>query len=256
VSAPAHARPPQASAFYEGTIRHRRIGPESEFSHRIALAYVDLDELPRLLGGRLTRRGPGTLRFDRRDYLGDASTPLDVAVRDRVQSLCGERPAGPIRLLAQLRSFGVCFNPVSFYYCMDEAGERVEHVLAEVTNTPWGERHAYLLSDAGSDAKVISGDFEKALHVSPFFGMDHVYHARASAPGPTLSVHIENEHAGAVVFDATLNLRRRAMTRATAARMAVRHPAASARVLALIYGHALGAKLAGARYFPHPARAS
>jgi uncharacterized protein len=113
-----------------------------------------------------------------------------------------------------------------------------------------------VLSDAGSDAKVISGDFDKALHVSPFFGMDHVYHARATAPGATLSVHIENEHAGAVVFDATLHLRRRAMTPATAARMAVRHPAASARTLALIYGHALGVKLAGARYFPHPVRAA
>jgi uncharacterized protein len=245
-----------ASAFYEGTIRHRRTEPHTEFSHRIALAYVDLDELPGLLGGRLTRRGPGPLRFRRGDYLGDPGTALDVAVRDRVQALAGERPAGPIRLLTQLRSFGVCFNPVSFYYCLDSGGERLEHVLAEVTNTPWGERHAYVLSDARPGSPVIAGHFDKALHVSPLLGMDHVYHARATAPGETLSVHIENERAGAVVFDATLNLHRRAMTPATAARMAARHPAASARVLALIYGHALGVKLAGARYFPHPARAA
>jgi DUF1365 family protein len=249
-------RPAQASSFYEGTIRHRRTEPRTEFRHRIALAYVDLDELPGLLGGRLTRRGPGPLRFRRRDYLGDPGTPLDLAVRDRVQALAGERPAGPIRLLTQLRSFGVCFNPVSFYYCLDSRAEHVEHVLAEVTNTPWGERHAYLLSDGGIDCEVISGSFDKALHVSPFFGMDHVYHARATAPGPTLSVHIENQQAGAVVFDATLNLRRRAMTRASAARMTARNPAASARVLALIYGHAIGVKLAGARYFPHPAGAA
>jgi hypothetical protein len=102
---------------------------------------------------------------------------------------------------------------------------------------------------------VIAGEFAKALHVSPFFGMDHVYRARATAPGPTLSVHIENEHAGAVVFDATLMLRRRELTSAAAAWMSARSPAATARVVALIYGHALGLKLSGARYFPHPRQA-
>ena len=247
---------PTASALYEGTIRHRRAQPHSEFSHPIALAYIDLDELPELLGGRLVAPGPGLLRFRRRDYLGDPDVALADAVRDRVYALTGRRPAGPIRLLAQLRSFGTCFNPASFYYCMDRAGERLEQVLVEVNNTPWGERHAYALADASPGSRVVAGEFAKELHVSPFFGMDHVYHARASLPGETLSVHIANERAGDVVFDATLGLRRSELTRATAARMAVRWPAASARVLALIYGHALTLKLRGARYHPHPARAT
>jgi hypothetical protein len=179
-----------------------------------------------------------------------------VAVRDRVAELAGERPTGPIRLLTQLRSFGLCFNPVSFYYCMDSAGEHPAHVLAEVTNTPWGERHSYVLSDRDPGSTVIAGRFDKQLHVSPFFGMDHVYRARASTPNETLSVHIENERAGRIVFDATLALRRRELTRETAARMTARYPLAGARVLALIYGHALGLRLAGARYHPHPARAA
>ena len=74
--------------------------------------------------------------------------PLADAVRDLVEERTGARPAGPIRLLTHLRSFGHCFNPVSFYYCFDPAGERVEAVVAEVTNTPWGERHAYVLERA------------------------------------------------------------------------------------------------------------
>jgi len=243
-----------ASCLYEGTIRHRRAEPGREFRHRIALAYVDLDELDTLLGGRLTRRGPGLLRFRRRDYLGGrrATVALDEAVRARVAQLTGERPAGPIRLLAQLRAFGLCFNPVSFYYCMDPAGERVMQVLAEVTNTPWGERHSYALCDRRPGSKVIAGRFDKQLHVSPFHGMDHVYRARASTPGETLSVHIANERAGEVVFEATLALHRRELTRAGAARMSARDPLATARVLALIYGHALGLALAGVRHHPHP----
>ena len=248
-----------ASALYEGTIRHRRAEPRSEFSHRIALAYIDLAELPTLLDGRLVGPGPGLLRFRRRDYLGGregADVDLAQAVRDRVQTLTGTRPAGPIRLLAQLRSFGTCFNPASFYYCMDPSGERLAQVLVEVTNTPWGERHAYALSEQRPGSRVVAGEFAKQLHVSPFFGMDHVYHARVSLPAETLSVHIENERKGKIVFDATLGLRRRELTGAAAARMAARWPAASARVLALIYGHALGLKLRGARHEPHPAGAA
>ncbi len=239
-----------ASCIYEGTIRHRRTAPEKEFSHQIALCFVDLQELPSLLRGRLLARGPGVLRFRRRDYLGAPATPLDMAVRDRVDELTGNRPAGPIRLLTQLRSFGLCFNPVSFYYCLDAAGERVDSVLAEVTNTPWGERHSYALTNSGGG--VIHGSFTKELHVSPFMGMDHVYEARATEPAGTLSVHIASLRSGATAFDATLALKRRELSRSAVARLGVRYPFATARTLALIYGHAVGLKLAGARVHPHP----
>jgi uncharacterized protein len=251
-----------ASCIYEGSIRHRRLAPATEFRHRLTLAYVDLDELPGLLGGRLLSPGPGPLRFRRRDYLRDPAVPLAAAVRDRVGELGGGRPDGPIRLLTQLRSFGLCFNPVSFYYCLDPDGARVAHILAEVTNTPWGERHSYLLGGPGvtdepaQGTAVLTGSFAKELHVSPFMGMDHVYRARATEPGESLSVHIESHRDGRVVFDATLAMRRRELTGAAVARMTVRYPLATARVLALIYGHAVGLKLSGARVFPHPEAAA
>lgn len=249
-ASPDGERMPSASCLYEGTIRHRRLQPRQEFTHRLALTYLDLDELPSLLGGRLTARGPGWLRFRRRDYFGDPSQPLDEAVRDRVAELSGVRPEGPIRLLTQLRSWGLSFNPVSFYYCSDRGEHRVQFVLAEVTNTPWGERHSYLL--AADDSGLLRGGFAKQLHVSPFMGMDHVYAACATAPGDTLSVQIESRRDGAPVFAATLAMERLELSRASAAAITARYPLATARVLALIYGHALGLKLAGARYHPHP----
>ncbi|MGI8429044.1 MAG: DUF1365 domain-containing protein [Solirubrobacteraceae bacterium] len=241
-----------ASCLYEGTISHRRVHPRQQFSHRLTLAYVDLEELPELLGGRLVAPGPGLLRFRRRDYLGEHGGPLPDAVRDTVEEQLGDRPAGPIRVLTQLRSLGHCFNPVSFYYCFDAAGERVQALVAEVTNTPWGERHAYALR-AGDDAsRVLTAEFDKALHVSPFMGMDHRYQARATTPAATLSVQIESRRAAATVFDATLALRRRELTRTSAAWMSARYPLASIRVLALIYAHAVGLKLSGAPLHRHP----
>ena len=188
-----------ASCIYEGTIRHRRFDPRREFSHRLALAYLDLDELPGLLDGRLVARRPGLVRFRRRDYLGDPAVPLHRAVRDVVEDQTGARPEGPIRLLTQLRSFGHCFNPVSFYYCFEPGGERVQALVAEVTNTPWGERHAYVIEGKQRDSAVLAGEFDKALHVSPFMGMDHRYDARAAMPAQTLSVHIASSRAGVTV---------------------------------------------------------
>jgi DUF1365 family protein len=233
-----------ASCIYEGTIRHRRSEPRSAFSHRIGLAYIDLDELPGLLGGRLVRRRPGLVRFRRRDYLGDPAVPLGQVVRDTVGAHTGIPTCGPIRVLTQPRSYGHCFNPVTFYYCFDAAGERVQAVVAEVTNTPWGERHAYVLP-------ALRACFDKALHVSPFLAMDQRYEARLSTPADTLSVHIASRPAG---FDATLRLQRIELDRRSLARLSARYPLACVRVLALIYGHALALALAGARVHPHPAR--
>jgi DUF1365 family protein len=241
-----------ASALYEGTIRHRRFAERpSEFTHRIALAYLDLDELPQLLGGRLVRSWPGPVRFRRADYLGDPRLPLADAVRELVAERTGARPEGPVRVLTQLRSFGHCFNPVSFYYCLDGDG-RLDALVAEVTNTPWGDRHGYVLRGDG-DGGVLSDGAPKALHVSPFFGMEQDYAIRAAAPGRTLSVHIESSEGGVRAFDATLGMHRRALSPRTLAEVTARYPAATLRVLALIYGHAIGLWLGGVRVRPRPA---
>jgi DUF1365 family protein len=232
-----------ASAIYEGTVRHRRFADRTnEFTTNIALAYVDLDELP-FSRGRL-------VRFERSDYLGDPAKPLADEVRNLVEQRTGARPQGPIRLLTQLRSFGHCFNPVSFYYCFDDEGERVSAVVAEVTNTPWGERHAYVIEKDG-ESRILTGDSDKLLHVSPFMGMDHQYDWRVADPGETLSVHIESIRGGERTFDATLSLRRRALTRRSLARCA----GTTVRTVALIYAHALRLKLKGARVHPHPREA-
>ena len=220
-----------ASALYEGTIRHRRFAVrEHELKHHVNMAYLDLDELPGLSLGR---------RFRRSDHFGDPAKPLKEAVRERVGP---GAPAGPVRLLTHLRTLGHCFNPVSFFYLYEPDGETVGAVVAEVTNTPWGERTTYVLPRE-HDERVLAGGMDKDMRVSPFFGMDQRYVWRASEPGSTLSVHIENVEDERRVFDATLNLRRKPLTR----RALSRHTRATLRVLALIYGHAAVLRLKGVK---------
>jgi DUF1365 family protein len=226
------------SALYTGTIRHRRFTVRRhEFRHRIALAYLDVDHLPPWL----VRSRPGLVRFRRADYLGDPNVPLADAVRALVAERLGSAPAGPIRLLTQLRTLGHCFNPVSFYYCFGEDGVSLQAIVAEVTNTPWGERHAYVQAEPGEE-------LAKALHVSPFMPMGQRYTWRATVPGETLSVHIESREGDHRAFDATLSLRREPLTLGGL----LRRPAL--RTVALIYGHAVALKLKGVPVQPHPAR--
>lgn len=246
-----------ASALYEGEIRHRRFGEvEHGFRHRILMSYLDLDELPELLD-RLplwSARRAAPVRYRRDDYLGDPERPLKQTALDLVAESTGARPDGPVRLLSHLRQFGYSFNPVSFLYCFDATGERVEAVIAAVTNTPWRERHPYVMVRGEARGAVLADRFEKQLHVSPFFGMDSEYELRASEPGERLSVHIESTSAGEKAFDATLSLARRDLDRRSALAAVARYPAMSAQVVARIYLHAVRLKLKGARWVPHPAR--
>jgi uncharacterized protein len=247
------------SAVYEGWVRHRRFEPvQHSFRYRFFFTYLDLAELPGVLDPfpLYSARRAAPARFRRDDYLGDPERPLDACARDVVEAQTGARPAGPVRLLTGLRYFGHAFNPVSFYYCFDTAGERVEAVVAEVENIPWGERQAYVLGRGEREGKVLADEFAKTLHVSPLMGMDQTYAFRATEPGARLSVHIESRpdqgQAGAKSFDATLSLRRRELSRGLMSGLLARYPATSLQVVAKIYAQSLRLKLKGARYFPHP----
>lgn len=198
-----------SSAIYEGWVRHRRLGEvQHSFRYRVFMTLLDLDELPELFDRHplYSARRPAPARFRRSDYLGDPDIPLAQSARRLVEARTGHRPEGPVRLLTHLRYLGRSFNPVSFYYLYDRAGERVEAVIAEVTNIPWRERHAYVVAQHGSGP--IRGRLAKRLHVSPFMPMEQEYEWRITEPGDALHIRIANLERGSRVFDATLAMRR------------------------------------------------
>jgi len=228
------------SALYVGRLRHRRYAPVPHaFRYPLFQVYLDLGELDTVFAGRWfwSARRRSLAWFCRADHLGDPAQPLEEAVRDLVAARTGARPAGPIRLLTHLRYFGYVMNPVSFYYCFDRSGERVETIVAEVANTPWGERHCYVLP-AGAAAGLKRFALRKAFHVSPFMPMDMDYDWRFSDPGDRLTVHMVNLDDGRPVFDATLALERRPITGRHLAQMLVGYPFMTAQVIAGIYWQA------------------
>lgn len=247
------------SALYEGTVTHRRRATEGtgqvahEFRYATLMPLLFLDELDEVvaLHPQWSRAGVNAARFRRRDYLGDADIPLEAAVRDVVRDRCGIRPAGPIAVLGHVRLWGWLFNPLCVYYCFDESAERVEHLVLEVRNTPWGERHLYVLDGASAHHR-----FAKALHVSPFLGMDHDYVLTWSVPDEHVSLHLGNRRGEERLFDASLSLSRREITRASLGAYVWRRPFQTMGVTAGIYRQAVALWRKKAPFHPNPRRAT
>ncbi len=245
------------SAIYRGVIRHRRYRPAAHaFSYRVFMVFLDLDELDTVFRqSRLFAVGRrAAAEFRRSDHMGDPARPLDEAVRDLVENRTGRRPAGPIRLLTHLRYFGYVFNPVSFYYCFDQGDNRLETIVAEVNNTPWGEQHCYVLPAAEGIDENDTFRFgpEKAMHVSPFMPMDIEYDWRFGLPGEQLNVHMINIDQGQKVFDATLRLERRALTPVSLARSLAAYPLMTVKIIWAIHWQALRLWLKKCPIYDHP----
>ncbi len=245
-------------AIYVGEVRHRRHDRVGHaFRVRLYMAYLDLAELDAAFAGRWLwshRRWWAPMRFRRADYFGDPARPLAACVREAVAAATGSAPDGPVRALTQLRCLGYVLNPVTFYYCFDRA-ERLQAVLAEITNTPWGERHHYVVARGAATGGSLHAEFAKAFHVSPFQPMQHWYRWGFGTPGERLGVHMENLVDGRPVFDATLALARRPWTTGNLLRAVARHPWMTAKVVAMIYLHAFLLWCKRAPFHTHPKKA-
>jgi len=260
------------SRIYEGTIRHRRFtSAHREFQYRVFMMYVDLDELDTLFDRfwfwSAARRNVAWFR--RSDYIGEPTESLADSIKKLIKSKYDSVPDGPIRLLTNFRYFGFSINPISLYYCFN-ANEEVEFVVAEVTNTPWGEKHAYVLDarkqTSNSRMKFVAS---KEMHVSPFLDMEYEYHFQMNSPDENLLVHIANhqekikpKHAVPIstesecqdgpAFDATLLMKQRPISSFNLARALVRFPMLSLSIFARIHWQAFRLWAKGVKVKPHP----
>lgn len=243
----------QHSAIYQGQVRHRRFAtatqPAHHFSYGLYMLALDLDELPalaahsRLFG--LERFAP--LTFRRSDYLGDPQLSLKEAVLQEVTRLGADASLlDSVLMLGQVRCFGLYFSPINVFFCYQ--GEQARFALMEVHNTPWNQRHCYLVDLAKQEPTA------KDFHVSPFMGMAMTYHWRITPPtlaqrGKRVLVHIENRDPE-LVFDATLSLRRHDFDRTLLKATLLQWPLMTLTIVRGIYWQALRLFLKRIPYHP------
>ncbi len=246
---------PPASCLYVGTVAHRRFLPrEHRFQYPFFMWFFRLDELAQLprLGRWFATDGWALSRFHRPDYLGDPALPLADEVRRRMGELTGEAVRGQVCALLNLRTAGLYFSPVNFYYGYDQEGEP-SHFLAEVANIPWNERHhyAHLFAREGWQPSR-----RKEFHVSPFNPIDQQYTWQLSAPAEELAVGLAVDDGRGRIFEAKLRLERQPLNLPTVRRQLLRKPALTAFVVAGIYYQACRLYLKGVPYIPHPKEAA
>ena len=244
------------SALYSGWIVHRRFAPRAHaFRYRIGLLYLDLDEQAEVFGLSPLAGNHRLAAFSLResDYLkaftGQGMRLID-AVRQQVGQALGHVPQGSVCLLTQARSWGLAFNPVSFFYC-HEADGRLAAILCEVTNTPWRERYHYVLPAQGERHQHFA--VAKAFHVSPFLPRDLEYRMSFSPAAARLGVHMADWQGETKVFDATLTLQRQPLTRRSLHRHLWQFPWMTAKTCLAIYWQALRLLVKRLPIFPHQA---
>jgi len=252
-----HGRPDQ---FGVGDVWHRRVREhDHHFRYSISYCLLDVDRIDqRLSRSRLWSRKPwAPVRYRRSDYMLPQDQSLGTVVRDRVEQHLGRRPAGQIRLLTQLRQWGLCFNPVSFYFCYARPNV-MDCIVAEIHNTPWGERHAYVLDASGPnhDQQAMEFTFKKAFHVSPFLPMDMQYHWRIGLADDKVRIHMLVTEQGAESLKTGLQLELKQLDTRAMNRLPFQFPLQAAKVVGGIYWQAFRLWHKRTQFFPHPGRGS
>lgn len=244
------------SCLYEGVVYHERLQPLSHrFHYRLYMSYLDLAEVPELMrAGLLSDRLFSWNGFLRRDHFGHPQETLINSVRELVLQKTGFLPDGPIRLLTQLRFLGYYFSPLNLFFCYARDGSRLQAIVAEVQNTPWLQRHCYVLWQGNQLGTGRETEYciPKTFHVSPFFGMDLDHHWRVSAPGNELHIGIENTVEQNPLFRAWMTLHRVPLSHRTQRAMQWRYPHMTARITAAIYLQAFHLWRKKCPFYPHP----
>ena len=244
------------SSLYFGRVRHHRKSPKiHNLEYGIFMAHLFLDELKEVFKGRWlwSINNPNLSSFKRTDYHRPEIESLQDAVRDTMTRQLGEKMSGKVSILTHLRTFGYCFNPVTFYYLWGDDLTSPVAIMTEITNTPWGERYAKCFRWKDTDMNEKSEyDFRKEFHVSPFIGMDVDYDWRFQNPQETVKIDMYLRQNNKSFFSAHLHLKQKAISFKNLSMALIRFPFMTLKVTAAIYWNALLLKLKGCPFYSHP----
>ena len=242
-----------SSAIMRGEVSHKRFSPtQHSFHYPMVQWWLALDELPQVaaLSRCWSLRRFAPLQFRRADYLPTSQGELADAVREKMSELAQQQLNGRVYFLGNLRTFGLYFSPINCYFLQQPGHQQFSYMLAEVSNTPWNERHYYLLDLS----QPLTHD--KAFHVSPFNPIEMQYQWRIRPPaitadGKPASIHLE-AHQGTKHFSATVTLKRVELNSSSIRNVLIRFPINTVTTVLAIYWQALRLWLKRTPIYDHP----
>jgi uncharacterized protein len=237
------------TGIYCGNTWHvRNLPMRHGFNYRIFMFGLDLDEVDAIHARTrfFSNRGFNWAWLRRADYC-PGQPNLKQAVLDRASALASKPVSGKVFMLANLRYLGLYFSPVNFYFIGQP--DDPDWLLAEVSNTPWNERHYYLVDI--HEPQVT----EKRFHVSPFNPIDMHYQWQIKPEAERLTLQLDAWRQDKE-FEAGMALRHTPLDSASLLRMLLATPVITVKIVAGIYWEAIKLFIKRAPFYGHPGNRS
>ena len=159
---------------------HKRLSPRvNQFSYDVFYLGFDIANISQIRRALLGVDSFNIFSFYNKDHGGrDCENNIEQWIRQILDEKNLNQKVKNIFLVTHPRLFGYVFNPVSFWFCLDEEKNLIA-VLCEVNNT-FGENHNYLIFNPNHAPIQENQEFEtqKDFHVSPFFTREGKYKFR------------------------------------------------------------------------------
>ncbi len=263
---------PGPPALCPGTVFHRRLGPRPHaFTYDVFYVWFDPDDPESLTDLHWSwstgRFRPARIVAD--DYGWPDDEPVSAWIERRLRETDPSLAVGEVRFLSQPRRWGWLFNPISLYLIWPpDSDDRPTAAVLEVTNTPWKERHHYVVAldeertSDGSEDIILGATFPKELHVSPFLPSALSYllriserHRASDRSVPTLDIALSvSDATGDIVLETGMNLERQPATGAGLIDTLRRGGLPTLRTSVGIHHQAARLLAKGVAFVPHPKR--